>query len=91
MAKENTSVIATGGKQYVVKEGQTLMVEKLAAEPGATLQFEDKLNGKKVHATLVEHGRGKKIQIIKFRNKTRYLRRAGHRQAFSRITIGEIG
>jgi len=44
-----------------------------------------------VSATLVEHGRGKKIQIIKFRNKTRYLRRAGHRQAYSKITIGEIG
>ncbi len=91
MAEENTGVIATGGKQYVVKKGQTLQVEKLAEEPGATLQFEDKLNGKKVNATLVEHGRGKKIQIIKFRNKTRYLRRAGHRQAYSKITIGEIG
>jgi len=100
------AVIKTGGKQYKVTTGQELNVEKLAVEVGAKLTFEplliadedgDKVEvgtpmvaGKKVEAEVVSHGRAKKVVIIKYKPKTRYRRKAGHRQPFTKLKIGSI-
>ncbi len=99
------AVIKTGGKQYRVSEGDTLEVEKLPAEEGATIEFDEVLmladgddvkvgtptvEGAKVTASVVGHGRGKKIRIIKFRRRKHHLKRMGHRQWYTRIKITGI-
>ena len=100
------AVIATGGKQYLVKVGDTLNVEKLEEENGASLKFaallianEDgsgakvgapEVKGAEVSAVVLKQGRAKKVSIIKFKNKTRYRRTAGHRQPFTSIKIEAI-
>ena len=99
------AVIKTGGKQYKVKEGQTLKIEKLNLEPGATINFETFLIaeengnnveigmpslGEKVEGKVVEHGRGKKVTAVKYKNKVRYKRTLGHRQEFTKIEISGI-
>ncbi len=100
------AVIKTGGKQYRVREGDTLRVEKLAAEAGAKVQFDqvmmvgegDKvkigapyLAGSQVSATVKSQGRGDKIKIVKFKRRKNYLRRNGHRQSFTEVEITKIG
>lgn len=100
------AVINTGGKQYVVREGQELKVEKLEQEDGATIEFDALLvsdddgketkvgtptvSGAKVSATVLEEGRGKKVSVIKYKPKVRYRRNVGHRQPFTKIKITKI-
>lgn len=99
------AVIKTGGKQYRVEEGATLKVEKLAAEEGASVELDQVLMvadgddvkigspfiaGGKVTATVKSHGRGKKVQIVKFRRRKHHLKRQGHRQAFTEIEVTGI-
>ena len=98
------AVVATGGKQYRVKEGDTLDVEKLdaGAEQTVTLRpvmlVDDgditvdptALAGATVTATVVDQHRGKKIRVFKYKNKTGYRRSAGHRQALTRVRIDRI-
>lgn len=102
----NIAVIQTGGKQYIVREGQALKVEKLEAEVGATLDFEvmlisdeegtntqvgtPVLSGAKVTATVLEQGRAKKVSVIKYKSKSRYRRNVGHRQPFTKLKIEKI-
>jgi large subunit ribosomal protein L21 len=96
------AVIATGGKQYRVTKDATLRVEKLDAEPGATVEFGEVLlmgeganvklgapllKGSKVTATVVRHGKGDKVVIVKFRRRKHYLRRGTHRQQFTEVKI----
>ena len=84
---------------------QTLNIDHLAAEKGATVEFRDVLliggngealvgnpfvEGARVIAEVVEHGRDKKVLVFKYKNKTRYRRRHGHRQAFTRLAIRQI-
>lgn len=100
------AVISTGGKQYVVKEGEELMVEKLEAEQGAQVSFkvmllaeEDgskvelgaPLLDKKVTAEVVEQGRARKVSVVKFKPKVRYKKRVGHRQPYTKVKIKKIG
>lgn len=100
------AVIKTGGKQYLVEEGQELNVEKIEGKDGGKLEFDAMLvadeNGKdvqvgtpqtgtKVTASIVETGKGKKISIIKYKPKSRYRRHTGHRQPFTKIKIEKIG
>ena len=101
------AIIQTGGKQYKVKEGQTLTVEKLPLEAGKKVQLETLLIadsetgdikalgtpslGEKVSAEVLETGKGKKITVVKYKNKTRYTRTRGHRQPFTKIKIEKIG
>ncbi|HCU89224.1 MAG TPA: 50S ribosomal protein L21 [Gammaproteobacteria bacterium] len=95
-------VIKTGGKQYHVSEGDKLEVETLDAAPGEKVEFGEVLllrdgekvevgtpliEGAKVTATVIEHGRGKKIRIIKFKRRKHYRRQMGHRQNFTRVEI----
>ena len=100
------AVIKTGGKQYRVREGDTLRVEKLAAEAGAKVQFDQVLmvgegddvkvgtpyvSGTQVSATVLGQGRGDKIKVVKFKRRKNYLRQNGHRQAFTEVEITKIG
>ncbi|NKN34423.1 50S ribosomal protein L21 [Marichromatium bheemlicum] len=98
------AVIQTGGKQYRVSEGDTLKVEKLAAEEGSNVDFEVLMiadgdtvkvgkpfvEGGKVSAVVESHGRGDKVSIIKFRRRKHHLKRQGHRQWFTSLKITGI-
>lgn len=100
------AVIETGGKQYRVKEGQVLRVEKLdTATPGETYELSQVLmlsngetikigkpylEGAKVIATVMSHGRGDKVKIIKFRRRKHSMKRMGHRQWFTQLKITGI-
>ena len=99
------AVIVTGGKQYRVKEGQTVKVEKLTAEEGSNVDFDRVLmvadgedikigapyvDGGKVTATIKSHGRGKKIKIVKFRRRKHSRSQMGHRQSYTELQITGI-
>ena len=98
------AVIKTGGKQYRVEEGQTLLVERLRDEPGTTVDLVPlllagdgdpvldaaKLAKSPVKAEIVGHERGKKLRVFKFKPKRGYRRRTGHRQNLTRIEVTEI-
>ena len=82
------AVISTGGKQYKVREGDSLKVEKLPAEEGASVEFDRVLLVGE--ATVEAHGRNKKVRILKFRRRKHHMKRAGHRQDFTRVKITGI-
>ena len=97
------AIVKTGGKQYRVERGQTLLVERLKADEGAEMQLEpilyrseeaifDKegLAGVKVTAKVLAHVRGEKLRVFKFKPKRGYRKRTGHRQNLTRIEITEI-
>jgi large subunit ribosomal protein L21 len=100
------AVIQTGGKQYLVKSGDTLRVEKLDAKEGSSLSFDPLLvadetggeakvgspsvKGAKVSAKVQGHGRADKVTIIKFKAKVRYRRKAGHRQEYTTLKIEDV-
>ncbi|HEY8510178.1 MAG TPA: 50S ribosomal protein L21 [Steroidobacteraceae bacterium] len=99
------AVISTGGKQYRVTKDAVLRVEKLDAEPGATVEFNNLLlvgegtqvklgtphvEGGKVVATVVRHGKGDKKTIVKFRRRKHYLRQKTHRQMFTEVKVTDI-
>ena len=100
------AIIKTGGKQYRVKQGETLRVEKLAVEAGGTVEFSEVLlvagegteikigqptvAGAKVVAKVVAQERGPKITIFKFRRRKNYRRKSGHRQAYTAVRIEAI-
>ena len=97
------AIVKTGGKQYRVEQGQTLLVERLAAEEGDTVELQplllvdgetltdgDALASATVQATIVAHERGPKLRIVKFKPKRGYKRRTGHRQELTRIEITAI-
>jgi large subunit ribosomal protein L21 len=99
------AVIATGGKQYRVSEGETIQVEKLGADAGASVTFDEvllvgngadvkigapTLKGAKVTAQVVANGRGEKLIIYKYRRRKGYRRKTGHRQPFTAVKITGI-
>lgn len=99
------AVIKTGGKQYRVEQGQTIRVETLRAEAGESIDFSEVLmvangddikigtpivEGAKVSGTIVEHGRHKKIEIIKFKRRKHHMKRQGHRQNYTAVRIESI-
>lgn len=99
------AVITSGSKQFRVEEGQTLKLEKLDAEVGATVHFDDILmvsngdnvkigapfvKGSKVTASVVAHGRHDKIRILKFRRRKHHMKRMGHRQHYTEVKITQI-
>ncbi|MDR0948679.1 MAG: 50S ribosomal protein L21 [Lachnospiraceae bacterium] len=97
------AIIITGGKQYKVSEGDTLKIEKLNAEAGSTYVFDKVLAlsddtlkigadvaNATVSATVLEHGKNKKVIVYKYKRKTGYHKKNGHRQAFTRVTIDKI-
>ncbi|MGB5717068.1 MAG: 50S ribosomal protein L21 [Gammaproteobacteria bacterium] len=99
------AVIKTGGKQYRVSEGETLRIETLDANEGDSVDFDQVLmvgegedvrigapllDGGKVTATVKAHGRGKKVEIIKFRRRKHHMKRMGHRQNYTEVEITAI-
>lgn len=98
------AIIKTGGKQYCVEEGKVISIEKLDVEAGAEVTFEEVLlvsgedvkigqptvAGAKVTAKVLEHGKEAKIRIFKYKAKSNYRRRQGHRQPFTKVQIEKI-
>jgi len=101
------AVIETGGKQYKVSEGDSLLVEKLPGEhkEGGKIVFDKVLlvddgkstkvgapylTGVKVEAVFDEEGKAKKVVVIRFKSKSRYFKKKGHRQPYTKVTIGSI-
>lgn len=99
------AIIATGGKQYKVEEGQTLDVELLHAEAGETVEVDSVLmlnkdgavvtgkpyvEGAKVTLKVVENGKAPKITVFKYKAKKNYRRKKGHRQPYTRVTVESI-
>lgn len=99
------AIIVTGGKQYVVNEGDTLFIEKLPVEAGDAVTFDQVLTivdgentkfgtpvveGAKVEATVVKNGKGKKVRVYKYKAKKGYHKRQGHRQPYTKVEIGKI-
>jgi large subunit ribosomal protein L21 len=101
------AIVETGGKQYRVKPGDTVAVERLAGAPGETLDLDRVLlvagngNGEArvgspgvagavVRAEVVEHIRGEKIIVFRYKSKVRYRRKTGHRQSLTRLRITDI-
>ncbi len=97
------AVIQSGGKQYNVAEGDVVRLETLKAEPGETVSLDVMMlggdevkigapfiDGASVKAEVLEHGRGKKLYIYKFKAKSNYRRKTGHRQGYTAVRITEI-
>jgi large subunit ribosomal protein L21 len=97
------AIVKTGGKQYRVEQDQTLLVERLAADEGATVSLEpvlfrsddavfgaDALKKIKVEAKILGHERGPKLRVFKFKPKRGYKKRTGHRQELTRIQVTKI-
>lgn len=100
------AVIKTGGKQYLVKKGDVLMIEKIGQQTGQTINFEEVLlliddhkkiemgnpylKNVKVQAEVLAEGKAKKVLVVKYKPKVRYHKKRGHRQPYSKIKISEI-
>ena len=99
------AVIKTGGKQYKVSEGEILKIEKLEVDPGKRVTFKEVLmvadgdnvqvgsplvDKASVEAKVISQGKGKKVNILKFRRRKNSMKRQGHRQLFTEIQIGKI-
>jgi large subunit ribosomal protein L21 len=100
------AVIKTGGKQYRVKEGEILKIEKIVGNAGDKIDFEVLLlsdeegkdakigkpfvDGAKVSGEILEQGRARKVNVIKYKPKVRYRRKAGHRQMYTKVKIASV-
>ena len=98
------AIIATGGKQYKVSEGDIITIEKLGVEAGEKVTFDQVLvvggddlkvgdptvSGATVEASVVKEGRAKKVIVYKYKRKTGYHKKNGHRQAFTQVKIEKI-
>jgi large subunit ribosomal protein L21 len=98
------AIIATGGKQYKVQEGDVIRVEKLGAEAGSEVTFDQVLlvgdtevkvgtptvEGASVQATVVSNGKEKKVIVYRYKRKTGYHKKNGHRQPFTQVKIDKI-
>ena len=99
------AIIATGGKQYRVKPGDQIKVEKIAGNAGEKVEFDrvllvaddeavsigaPYLEGSKVSAEVLAHARAKKIDVLKFKRRKQHMKRMGHRQHFTQVKITDI-
>ncbi len=98
------AIIATGGKQYKVEEGDIIRVEKLGVEPGETVTFDQVLvirdadtkvgnpsiDGASVTATVLDEGKSKKVIVYRYKPKTGYHKKNGHRQPYTQVKIEKI-
>ena len=99
------AIIATGGKQYKVSEGDIITIEKLGVKEGENVTFDKVLavnndsklvvgaptvDGATVSASVVKEGRAKKVVVYKYKSKTGYHKKNGHRQPFTRVKIDKI-
>ncbi|MFP4198246.1 MAG: 50S ribosomal protein L21 [Halanaerobium sp.] len=99
------AIIKTGGKQYRVEEGQIIKIEKLSAEEGGNVEFDQVLalsddsgfkagsplvDGASVKGKVIEQGKNKKIVVFKYKPKIRYRKKTGHRQPYTKVLIEDI-
>jgi len=99
------AVIESGGKQVRVEEGSTIRVERLRADPGAAITLDRVLlvgdgpatkvgtpvvQGARVRATVLAHGKGRKVTVFKYKSKVHYRRKRGHRQPYTTLRIDTI-
>ena len=98
------AIIRTGGKQYKVAEGDVIFVEKLDLEAGSAVNFDvlmlcdgenvqvgtPTVSGAKVEGTVVEHGKGKKVIVFKYKPKKNYRKKQGHRQPYTKVKITTV-
>lgn len=95
------AIFVTGGKQYYVSEGDEIFVEKLEAEAGKEVEFNEVLSvgekvgtpavsGAKVICEVVKHGRAKKVVVFKYRPKKKYRLKKGHRQPYTKLIVKKI-
>ena len=99
------AIVRTGGKQYRVEPGDTIRVESLPGHAGETVELSDVLmvsregevtlgtptvEGARVTAEVVDNGRGKKVIVFKYKPKTRYRRKNGHRQSYTELRVTDI-
>ncbi|MBQ1901350.1 MAG: 50S ribosomal protein L21 [Lachnospiraceae bacterium] len=98
------AIIATGGKQYKVAEGDIITIEKLGVEAGEKVTFDQVLavsdnglkvgnptvDGATVEASVLREGRAKKVIVYKYKRKTGYHKKNGHRQSFTQVKIEKI-
>ena len=99
------AIFTTGGKQYRVSQGDVLDIEKLDVEEGASVEFDNVLmvsnddavqigapyvEGGKITATVMKQGRGKKVEIVKFKRRKHHQKRTGHRQYLTKVEITAI-
>ena len=98
------AIIETGGKQYKVSENDVIEIEKIEGEPGDKVVFDniilisgdkllaaDDVKDAKVSATIMEHGKSKKVVVYHYKRKTGYHKKNGHRQPFTKVQIDSIG
>jgi large subunit ribosomal protein L21 len=99
------AIFESGGKQYLVSKGTIIQVEKLNAEAGKSITFDKVLftstgsdatvgkpyvSGATVSGKVLKQGRGEKIHVLKYKPKSKYRRKIGHRQAFTEIEITKV-
>ncbi len=99
------AIIETGGKQYLVSKGDTIQIEKIEGEKDAAVKFDKVLftsdgkshnvgkptiSGAVVEATITKQGRGKKIVILKYKAKSKYRKKQGHRQSYTEVQITKV-
>ena len=95
------AIFVTGGKQYMVEEGQELYIEKLENEEGSEVVFDEVLyvdgkigtptvKGAKVVAKVLKHGKQKKVLVFKYKPKKKYRKTQGHRQPYTKVEIKKI-
>ncbi len=97
------AIIATGGKQYKVSEGESIKIEKIDAEVGSTVTFDnviavsndtlkvgEDIANATVSATVMEQGKHRKVIVYKYKRKTGYHKKNGHRQAYTQVKIDKI-
>ena len=98
------AIIATGGKQYKVSEGDIITIEKLGKEPNENVVFDQVLavndgkmtvgtpvvSGASVEGSVIENGRAKKVIVYKYKRKTGYHKKNGHRQSYTKVKIEKI-
>ena len=100
-----TAIFQTGGKQYIVSKGDKIQIEKLVGEKGETVTFDKVLfttddktyklgkptvAGATVEAKVLKQGRGRKIEILKYKAKSKYRRKSGHRQSYTEVEITKV-
>jgi len=99
------AIVETGGKQYKVESGDQILVEKLDAEPGASVELDvllvsdgkavqvgqPKVDGVTAKAKVIEHGKGDKVVVFHYKPKKNYRKKQGHRQPYTKIEIVSIG
>ena len=95
------AIFVTGGKQYMVEEGQELYIEKLENEEGSEVVFDEVLyvdgkvgtptvKGAKVVAKVLKHGKQKKVLVFKYKPKKKYRKTQGHRQPYTKLIVKKI-